>query len=73
MFDVILDSAKLFFTGRMFQNYTKVFQLFAVGVACGLLVFLVIGALISPLVGALVGGGVSGAVQPFLFKDLKYK
>ena len=73
MFEMIFDSVKLFFTGRLFQNFSKVIQLFLVGVLCGTAILVALGYFVSPIVGAIGGGLVAGIMQPVLFKNLKYK
>ncbi|MAW81405.1 MAG: hypothetical protein CMI63_14300 [Parvularcula sp.] len=73
MLDVILDSMKLFLTGRLFQDYDKVARQFFIGALCGALLAVVVGYFTTPLVGAIVGGAVAGFLQPYLFKDLKYR
>jgi len=72
MFGMVLDSSKLFFTGKLFQDYGKVARQLAIGVLIGALVMIGV-AQVAPLwVAALAGGAVSGFLQPILFKDLKY-
>lgn len=73
MLDMVFDSVKLFLTGRLFQDYTKVIQLFLIGMICGAVVIVAVGYFVSPLAGAIAGGIVSGALQPVLFKNLKYR
>ena len=70
---MILDSMKLFFTGRLFQDYGKVARQFAVGVICGAAAMVAVGYFVTPVLGAVAGGAVAGLLQPYLFKDLKYK
>ncbi|MEM7651890.1 MAG: hypothetical protein AAF220_01790 [Pseudomonadota bacterium] len=72
MFGMVLDSSKLFFTGKLFQDYGKVLRQLAIGAIIGALVVIGV-AQVAPLwVAALAGGAVSGFLQPILFKDLKY-
>ena len=72
MLSMAMDSAKLFLSGKLFQNYSQVFTKLAIGVVCGLVAFIV-GMQFLPLwVAAVLGGAVSGFLQPVLFKNLKY-
>ena len=73
MLEAILDSLKLFLTGRLFQDYGKVAKQFFIGALCGALVMIAVGYLTIPLLGAIAGGAVAGSLQPYLFKDLKYR
>ncbi len=73
MFSMVMDSTKLFFTGRLFKDYGKMFQLFCVGAGVGTAATVLIGMLVSPVAGAIVGGAVAGLAQPLLFKNLKYR
>ncbi|MAY21112.1 MAG: hypothetical protein CL955_10890 [Erythrobacteraceae bacterium] len=73
MLGMILDSMKLFFTGRLFQDYRMVAIRFLVAVVCGALTMLAVGHFFAPLTGAIAGGAVAGFLQPILFKDLKYR
>ena len=74
MFSVVLDGMKLFFTGRLFQDYRMVLRNFVVGVLCGVAVMIAVHMLTyNLLIAAICGGAVSGLLQPVLFKNLKYK
>jgi hypothetical protein len=74
MFDMLLNSVTLFMKGKLFQDLGSVFIKLLIGilvtsvicfgaVKLGLSIWLAIGA------ASLIGG----AIQPYLFKDLKYK
>lgn len=72
MLDMMLNSGKLFFAGKLFKDNKMVIRQFLIGVGAGVIV-LVAAAQVIPLWGAAIAGGaVSGALQPYLFKDLKY-
>ena len=72
MFGMALDSAKLFFAGKLFQDNAKAMRQLATGVLAGVIATLIVGIFAHFWVAALAGGAVSGFLQPILFKDLKY-
>jgi len=72
MFGMAMDSAKLFFRGKLFQDNSKMMGKLALGAGMGAIVIVVAGQFLPLWAAALAGGAVSGLVQPVLFKDLKY-
>ena len=72
MFDMFMNSVKLFIAGKLFRDNRVVLMqwLKGFGVCLGLL--LVLGWFVSPLLGVVVSSVVGGFIQPLLFKDLKY-
>jgi hypothetical protein len=71
--ELFLQSAGLFLRGKLFRNPAHVWSRAAIGVAatalsCVLLVKWLDAVWPAVLVSALLGG----ALQPWLFKDLKY-
>lgn len=73
MFDMFINSAKLFFKGKLFRDPAMVARQWAVGFAVALALVLVPGLLGLPVwLAVLVAALVAGALQPWLFKDLKY-
>ena len=72
MFDMFLNSVKLFFAGRLFRDHRAVFQQWFKGFVLTLVLLLAVGWLVSPLVGVVVASLVGGLAQPLLFKELKY-
>lgn len=73
MLDVLLHSIGLFLRGKLFQNPLHVLRQAAIGVVltavfCIVLVKLLGALWLAVLVSALAGG----ALQPLLFKNLKY-
>jgi hypothetical protein len=72
MFDMFVNSVKLFFAGRLFRDNRAVLLQWAKGFSVCLALLLVVGFAVSPLAGVVVGALVGGALQPVLFKDLKY-
>lgn len=74
MFDMFKNSIVLFMRGKLFQDMSAALRQGAIGIAvtalaCILLAMLGVPLLISVLIAALLGGG----LQPYLFKDLKYR
>lgn len=73
MWDMFLNSLKLFFRGKLFREPKQVLRQWLIGLLVALvaLVILVKLGLAIWLAVLLVSLGV-GALQPWLFKDLKY-
>ena len=72
MFDMFVNSIKLFFAGKLFRDSRAVLVQWLKGFALTMVAMLALGFLVSPLVGVVVASLVGGFVQPLLFKDLKY-
>lgn len=72
MFDMFMNSVKLFFAGKLFRDRREVFKQWLKGFALCLGLLIAVGWLVSPLAGVVVSAVVGGFVQPLLFKDLKY-
>ena len=72
MFDMFVNSVKLFFAGKLFRNSRDVLMQWLKGFAVCLALLLAVGWFVSPLVGVIVASVVGGLIQPVLFKDLKY-
>jgi len=66
------NSVLLFFKGKLFRDRGQVFLKWLTGFALTLAVLLIAGYLVSPLFGVIVASLLGGALQPYLFKDLKY-
>ncbi len=74
MFEMFLNSATLFVQGRLFQDLTSVAKQAGIGIAIALFLALflaILGLSLWPVI--IIASLVSGAVQPYLFKDLKYR
>lgn len=74
MLEMFMDSFKLFLKGKLFQDYAAVYRKIAIGagvtaVACVVLAKMGLAMWLAVSIAALIGGG----LQPYLFKDLKYK
>ncbi|QBB72112.1 hypothetical protein ELE36_18030 [Pseudolysobacter antarcticus] len=72
MFNMVLDSMKLFLRGQLFRDNTTVLTLWLLGFV--ITVALIIGLVlyVSLWLGALLGGLLGGALMPYLFRNLKY-
>lgn len=73
MFDMFMNSVTLFLRGKLFKDIGKVFRKALVGsiITASLCIALTIAGVptvFSLVIGAMIGG----AIQPWLFKDLKY-
>ena len=73
MFDMFKNSVILFCNGKLFRDNKMVFMQWLKGFAITLAVLLAVGFVVNPLVGVIVASIIGGALQPYLFKDLKYK
>ena len=74
MFDMFLNSISLFFKGKLFQDMNMVIRqsLFGIVIAVVLLIITVKSGL-SLWIAVLATSLISGAIQPLLFKNLKYR
>lgn len=72
MLDMFLNSVRLFLAGKLFRDGRAVLTQWFKGFAVCLALMLLLGWWVSPLVGVVVASLVGGALQPLLFKDLKY-
>ncbi|MAU52212.1 MAG: hypothetical protein CMN17_07500 [Roseovarius sp.] len=72
MLGMAMNSAKLFFAGKLFKDNGKVIRQMLLGVLIGAVAGIVAGKLTALWIGALVAGAVAGFIQPILFKHLKY-
>jgi hypothetical protein len=74
MFGMALQSAGAFFRGKLFRNNKSAYGLLALGIGVTAVVLAVTHKLGLPLYGAAgIAGFVGGALQPQLYKNLKYQ
>ncbi|GJE03680.1 hypothetical protein GMJLKIPL_5637 [Methylobacterium isbiliense] len=74
MFEMVRSSMTLFFQGRLFAEPGKVYRQTAIGAVATAVILVVIGKLgLSLAVAAAAAGFIGGALQPYLFKDLRYR
>ena len=69
---MFVNSVKLFFAGRLFRDNRAVLRQWLKGFALSLGTLLLVGWTVSPLAGVVVTGLLGGALQPLLFRDLKW-
>lgn len=72
MFGMAMNSAKLFFAGKLFKDNRIVIRQLAIGAGAGLVVGLILGQFVPMWLAAIAAGGVAGFAQPILLKDVKY-
>ena len=73
MWDMFTNSLRLFLKGKLFREPRMVLRQWLIGLAVTTLVVVVLAKVGAPLwLAVLVASLGGGALQPFLFKDLKY-
>ena len=73
MWDMFSNSSRLFFRGKLFREPKMVLRQWLIGMAFTLLVLLVLAkAGLALWLAVLLASLCGGALQPYLFKDLKY-
>jgi hypothetical protein len=72
VFKMFTSSVQLFLRGRLFRDPRQAFSQWLKGFLLTLGLLLVVGWMFDPLMGVVLGSLVGGALQPYLFKDLKY-
>jgi hypothetical protein len=74
MWEMAITSIGLFFRGKLFANPAQVYRQIAIGVLATAIVLFVLAAIgVSVWFAALVAGFAGGVLQPYLFKDLRYR
>jgi len=74
MWEMAKSSIVLFLQGKLFAEPSKVYRQTAIGAAVTALLLVVLAKIGVPLAGAAaVAGLIGGALQPYLFKDLRYR
>ncbi|MBY0362109.1 MAG: hypothetical protein K2X45_09400 [Phreatobacter sp.] len=73
MLGMAINSAKLFFTGKLFKDNATVVRLLLTGFGAGAAAGILIGWFFAPIwIAAPVAGLVAGYLQPILLKNVKY-
>ncbi|MCD1628072.1 MULTISPECIES: hypothetical protein [Rhodobacterales] len=72
MLGMAMNSAKLFFAGKLFKDNKAAMRQLMMGAGVGVIAGVVIGLFAPIWVAAIAAGAAGGAAQPVLFKDLKY-
>lgn len=74
MLEMFMDSATLFMKGKLFQDYKSVFIKMLIGIIITAVIAIILAKLGAGMWVAIgVASLIGGALQPYLFKDLKYK
>lgn len=74
MWEMAKSSITLFLQGKLFAEPNKVFRQAGIGAAVTAVLLVLLAALGLPLVAAAaLAGAAGGALQPYLFKDLRYR
>lgn len=73
MLDMFMNSFILFWKGRLFQDIGHVIKQAVIGmVIAAVIVVVAVKAGLALWVAIVIASLISGAIQPYLFKDLKY-
>jgi len=73
MLDMFINSFILFWKGRLFQDIGHVIRQAAIGmVIAAVIVIAAVKAGLALWIAIVIASLISGAIQPYLFKDLKY-
>jgi hypothetical protein len=72
MFGMAVNSAKLFFAGKLFKDNATVVRLLLAGFGAGAAAGILVGLFAPIWVAAPVAGLVAGFLQPILLKNVKY-
>ena len=73
MFEIAKSSAILFFRGKLFKDNNEALRQLAIGIAVTFFIFLALAKFIGLPLAAAIAGFIGGAVQPALFKNLKFR
>ncbi len=74
MWSMAITSIGLFFRGKLFANPAQVYRQIAIGVlVTAVLLFVLAVAGVPVWLAALLAGFGGGMLQPYLFKDLRYR
>ena len=74
MLDMFLNSVSLFLRGKLFQEPGKVMRQTVIGMAGAILLLVImVKAGLALWLAVVLTGLIAGAMQPWLFKDLKYR
>jgi hypothetical protein len=74
MWEMAKSSITLFFQGKLFADPAQVYRQMAIGTAVTAVLLVIVAIAGAPVwLAALVAGLLGGALQPYLFKDLRYR
>jgi len=72
MFETVMGSAKLFLQGKLFKDTALAIRLLLLGALVGAIVTIGVGLVLPVWAAAVAGGFVAGAIQPWLYRNIKY-
>lgn len=73
MFDMVMNSIVLFWKGRLFQDLSSVIRQAIIGIIITAAICIAaVKAGLALWLAVLIASVIGGALQPWLFKDLKY-
>ncbi len=73
MIDMFVNSLKLFLKGKLFRDPAAVARQWAIGLVVTMVVLVGLAEIGMPLwLAVVLAALIGGALQPWLFKDLKY-
>jgi hypothetical protein len=74
MWEMAITSIGLFFRGKLFANPAEVYRQIAIGVVLTAVVLFSLFVVGVPVwLAALIAGFGGGVLQPYLFRDLRYR
>ena len=75
MLEMAMSSISLFLRGKLFAEPSKAMTQLLIGVIVTAALFLIAAELAgaTPWLAAVIAGFIGGALQPYLFKDLRYR
>jgi hypothetical protein len=74
MWEMAITSIGLFVRGKLFANPAQVYRQIAIGVvATAILLFVLVFVGLPVWLAAIIAGFFGGMLQPYLFKDLRYR
>ena len=73
MRQIFTIAVQLFTKGDLFRSPFTVLKQWSKGLFLTLTLLLLIGHFVNPLIGVIVASLIGGAMQPWLFKDIKYQ
>ncbi len=75
MLEMAMSSIGLFFRGKLFAEPSKAMTQLLIGVIVAAAIFLIAAKIagVHLWLAALIAGFTGGALQPYLFKDLRYR
>ena len=71
--EMAANTLTMFFKGKLFKDMKQFMRQSAIGIMVTALLVIVLALVgLAPLLAAGIAGLLGGALQPYLFKDLKY-